>query len=61
MEKLLRKLEKLKNRQSELMKLMAKEKYQDIASVLRSKDLAESIIELEIRKEVLVDAMATMI
>jgi len=61
MEKLLDKLEKLKIRQNKLMKLMSKEKCQDIHSVLRSKDLAESIIELEIRKEVLMDAIAAII
>ena len=61
MEKLLNKLELIKIRQNDLMEVMAKEKCLDIHSVLRSKDLAESIIELEIRKKVLIDAIAGII
>jgi hypothetical protein len=61
MEKLLNKLELIKIRQNDLMEVMAKEKCQDIHSVLRLKDLAESIIELEIRKKVLMDAIAAII
>ena len=57
MEKLLIKLQKLKNKQSELMILISKEKCEDIRSVLRVKSLCESIIELEIKMEVLKDSI----
>ena len=39
---------------------MSKEKCKDIHSVLRSKVLAEGILELEIRMEVLQDVIVNM-
>jgi len=57
MEKLLIKLQKLRNKQSELMTLMSKEKCKDIHSVLRAKGFSKSIIELEVKMEVLKDAI----
>jgi hypothetical protein len=57
MEKLLLKLEKLNRVQKELMRQMSLEKCTDILSVIRSKALAESIIELEIKIEVLKDVI----
>jgi seryl-tRNA synthetase len=60
MEKLITQVQKLKNKQNELMTQMSKEKCKDIHSVLRSKALAESIIELEVKLEVLKDAIVSV-
>jgi hypothetical protein len=60
MEKLITQVQKLKNKQDELMTQMSKEKCKDIHSVLRSKALAESIIELEVKLEVLKDAIVSV-
>lgn len=60
MEKLLIKFQNLKNKQNELMILMSKEKCKDIHSVLRSKAFAEDIIELEVKMEVLKDAVVAI-
>jgi hypothetical protein len=60
MEKLITQVQKLKNKQDELMTQMSKEKCKDIHSVLRSKALAESIIELEVKLEVLRDAIVSV-
>jgi hypothetical protein len=60
MEKLIIQVQKIKNKQSELMTQMSKEKCKDIHSVLRSKALAESIIELEVKLEVLKDAIVSV-
>jgi hypothetical protein len=60
MEKLITQVQKLKNKQGELMTQMSKEKCKDIHSVLRSKALAESIIELEVKLEVLRDAIVSV-
>jgi len=60
MEKLIAQVQKLKNKQNELMTQMSKEKCKDIHSVLRSKALAESIIELEVKLEVLKDAIVSV-
>jgi hypothetical protein len=54
MEKLLKLLQENHLKQKELMKKMSKEDCNDIHSVLRSKQLAESIIELEVKRELLV-------
>jgi hypothetical protein len=60
MEKLLIKFEGFDKKQKELMKEMSKEKCDDIHSVLRSKTLADAIIELEVKKEILKDAVVTI-
>jgi hypothetical protein len=60
MEKLIIQVQKLKSKQDELMTQMSKEKCKDIHSVLRSKALAESIIELEVKLEVLKDAIVSV-
>lgn len=61
MEKLLEKMETLNKKQKSLMEKMAIETCNDIHSVLRSKQLAESVIELEIKKEVLTEAILQII
>jgi hypothetical protein len=43
-----------------MMDLMSKEKCKDINSVLRSKQYAESIIELEIKIQILLDAVVAV-
>ncbi len=41
------------------MSEMSKEKCDDIHSVLRSKQLAENIIELEVKKQLLIELIST--
>jgi hypothetical protein len=60
MESLLLEFQIFKSKQKELMTQMSKEKCKDIHSVLRSKVLAEGILELEIRMEVLQDVIVNM-
>ncbi len=59
MEKLLIRFENFNKKQKKLMKEMSKEKCNDIHSVFRSKTLANAIIELELKKEVLKEAIVT--
>lgn len=56
---MLEKLEKINNKQKALMFEMSKEKCDDIHSVLRSKQFAENIIELEVKKELLIELIST--
>jgi hypothetical protein len=58
MERLIEKLQLLKEKQKELMNVMSKEKCRDINSVLRAKGYAEGIIELEVKIQTLMDAVA---
>jgi len=58
MKRLIEKIQLLKEKQKELMNLMSKEKCQDINSVLISKGYAEGIIELEVKMQTLMDAVA---
>ena len=54
-------LEELQNickKQKTLMSVMGKESCDDIHSILRSKQLAENIIELEVKKQLLIDLIA---
>lgn len=55
MDKVVRILRTFQSTQTDLMKQMSEEKCDDIHSVLRAKDLASSIIELQIRIELLKD------
>jgi len=55
---MLEKLEKISSKQKGLMFEMNKEKCDDIHSVLRSKQLAENIIELEVKKLLLIELIA---
>ena len=55
---LMNKLSEINKHQNDLMKKMSKEKCDDIFSVLRSKDYANSIIELEVKKELLIDLLS---
>lgn len=54
-------LQKVCTKQNTLMLSMSKESCDDIHSVLRSKQLAESIIELEIKKQLLIDLIAKLV
>jgi hypothetical protein len=54
-------LQKVCTKQNALMLSMCKESCDDIHSVLRSKQLAESIIELEIKKQLLIDLIAKLV
>ena len=54
-------LQKVYTKQNALMLSMSKESCDDIHSVLRSKQLAESIIELEIKKQLLIDLIAKLV
>ena len=54
-------LQKVCTKQNALMISMSKESCDDIHSVLRSKQLAESIIELEIKKQLLIDLIAKLV
>jgi hypothetical protein len=54
-------LQKVCTKQNALMLSMSKESCDDIHSVLRSKQLAESIIELEIKKQLLIDLIAKLV
>lgn len=56
---MLEKLEKINNEQKALMIKMSTEKCDDIHSVLRSKSLAESIIELEVKKRLLIELISS--
>ncbi len=56
---MLEKLEKINNKQKVLMTEMSKEKCDDIHSVLRMKQLAENIIELEVKKQLLIELIST--
>jgi len=58
MKEILIKAETIKNKQNELMSLMAKEKCDDIHSVFRSKAFAESIIELEVELNLIRDIIS---
>jgi tRNA(Ile)-lysidine synthase TilS/MesJ len=60
MEKLIEKLKTLQDRQKELMSMMSEEKYDNFISVLRAKGYADSIIELEAKIEVLMDAISIL-
>jgi hypothetical protein len=60
MKKLVSKIQSLKEKQKSMMDLMSKEKCKDINSVLRSKQYAESIIELEIKIQILLDAVVAV-
>jgi hypothetical protein len=60
MEKLITKLKTLQDRQKELMSMMSEEKYDNFISVLRAKGYADSIIELEAKIEVLMDAISIL-
>jgi hypothetical protein len=51
-------LQKVCTRQNALMLEMGKESCDDIHSVLRSKQLAESAIELEVKKQLLINLIA---
>lgn len=53
MKNLLERLQDIKTRQSEAMTKMAKENCNDIYSVLRAKDLAVYIIELQVKIDLL--------
>lgn len=55
---LMNKLNDVGKHQNALMKRMSKERCDDIHSVLRSKDYANSIIELEAKKELLIDLLS---
>ena len=55
---LMNKLKEVNKHQNTLMKKMSKEKCDSIFSVLRSKDYANSIIELEVKKELLIDLLS---
>ena len=55
---LMSKLSEVNKHQNALMKKMSKEKCDNIFSVLRSKDYANIIIELEIKKELLIDLLS---
>lgn len=55
---MLEELQKVCTKQNTLMLEMGKESYDDIHSVLRSKQLAESIIELEVKKQLLIKLIA---
>jgi len=55
---LMNKLKEVNKHQNALMKKMSKEKCDSIFSVLRSKDYANSIIELEVKKELLIDLLS---
>jgi hypothetical protein len=60
MEKLIEKLQSLKDKQKGYMIAMSKEKFDDINSILRVKGYAEIIIELEVRIETLKDAIVAI-
>jgi hypothetical protein len=51
-------LQKVCTKQNALMLTMGKESCDDIHSILRSKQLAENIIELEVKKQLLIDLIA---
>ena len=51
---MLDKLQQVNVKQKELMLTMSKEKCDDIHSVLRSKQLAENILQLEVQKDLLI-------
>jgi hypothetical protein len=51
-------LQKVCTKQNALMLIMGKESCGDIHSILRSKQLAENIIELEVKKQLLIDLIA---
>lgn len=55
---MLEKLETINNKQKSLMYEMAKEKCDDIHSVLRSKQYADNIIELEVKKQLLIELIS---
>ena len=55
---MLEELQKVCEKQNTLMLEMSKESYDDIHSVLRSKQLAESVIELEVKKQLLIKLIA---
>ena len=55
MEKITEQLNIINRKQKSLMNEMSKEKLDDIHSVLRSKNLADSIIELEVSKNTLIE------
>jgi hypothetical protein len=60
MKKIINKIQSLKEKQKSLMGLMSKEKCKDINSVLRAKNYAEGIIELEVKIQILLDAVAVI-
>ena len=51
---LMNKLSETNKHQNALMKKISKEKCDDVHSILRIKDYANSIIELEVKKELLI-------
>lgn len=59
MEILLEKLKTLKERQDEIRKLLNKEKNDSIHSVAKSKAFAETIIDLEMKKNFLIDIISS--
>jgi len=60
MEKLIEKLQSLKDKQKGYMMAMSKEKFDDINSILRVKGIVEKIIELEVTIETLKLALKLM-
>lgn len=55
---LLKKLKNINKSQTDLMKIMGKEKCDDIHSVLRSKEHADAIVKLEVKKQLLIDLLS---
>jgi hypothetical protein len=51
-------LQKVCTKQNALMLVMGNESCDDIHSVLRSKQLAENVIELEVKKQLLIDLIS---
>jgi hypothetical protein len=58
MEQIKKRLIKLVERQKNIMASMSQEKCDDIHSVLRAKNFAEAIIEMEAKKQLLIEILS---